>query len=71
MNSLLKQNLKNLKINFDEKKSIIKYEEYNINPIIDIEYSNILNQNDISLLISWLPNKPSNIKLNVMVNRRH
>ena len=30
VNSLLKQNLKNLKINFDEKKSIIKYEEYNI-----------------------------------------
>ena len=63
VNLLLNQPLKNIKLNFDEKESIIKYEEYNFNNYMGIKSSSILSENDINLLISWLPNKPSKINL--------
>ena len=53
----------NLNINFDENQSIIKYEEYNINTGKGLKISKILNDDDINLLISWLPNKQSKINL--------
>ena len=59
---MLNHPLKNLKINFSEKECVINYEEYIFNTI-GIKCSNILNENDINLLISWLPNKPSAINL--------
>ena len=51
-----------MKIIFSEKECVINYEEYIFNTI-GIKCSNILNENDINLLISWLPNKPSAINL--------
>lgn len=63
VNSLLSSSLKNLKIKFDEKEIIIKYEEYVFNQSMEIKYSNILKENDINLLLSWLPNKPSKVTL--------
>ena len=63
MNLLFEQNLSNLNINFDENQSIIKFDEYYINAGKGLKQSKILNDDDISLLISWLPNKPSKINL--------
>ena len=63
VNLLFEQNLSNLNINFDENQSIIKFDEYYINAGKGLKQSKILNDDDISLLISWLPNKPSKINL--------
>ena len=63
VNELLDQSLINLNINFDENQSIIKYEEYNINTGKGLKISKILNDDDINLLVSWLPNKQSKINL--------
>lgn len=51
VNSLLSSSLQNLKIKFDEKEIIIKYEEYVFNQSMGIKYSNILKENDINLLL--------------------
>ena len=56
--------MSNLKIDFKKEKCSIKYEEYNFNKQSTLSgLSNILNENDASLIISWLPKKPKNIKL--------
>ena len=64
VDSLLNQPYINININFVEKENTIKYEEYIFNiKNIGLKNSNILNENDINLLISWLPKKPSKINL--------
>jgi len=59
---LLNESFKNLEINFNENESNINYKEYNFNSY-NFFNSNILKENDKTLLISWLPNKPSKINL--------
>ena len=63
VNELLEQSLINLNIKFDENQSIIKFEEYNISNGKVLKQSKILNNDDIALLMSWLPNKQSKINL--------
>ena len=60
---LLNQSMTNLKINFEKEKSDIKYEEYNFNKTNLWNISNILNENDTLLIISWLPKKPIKFEL--------
>ena len=62
VNLLLSQPISNLKISFEKEKSNIKYEEYYFNSPNKL-LSNLLNENDKQLLISWLPNRPSKISL--------
>lgn len=61
-NLLLSESMKNLEISFNENESNIVYKEYDIN-LYNFFISNILKENDKNLIISWLPNKPSKIKL--------
>ena len=63
IDSLMNQTLTNINIHFDANQAIIKYDKYNLNKSMEIYFSKILNENDITLLKSWLPNKPSNINL--------
>ena len=63
-NILLSQNMSNLNLNFDKEKCDIKFEKYNFNDSIILDkLSNILNKDDASLIISWLPKKPLEFKL--------
>ena len=59
----MSQTLTNINIHFDANQATIKYDKYNLNKSMEIYFSKILNENDITLLKSWLPNKPSNINL--------
>ena len=61
-NLLLNESLKSLEISFNESESNINYKEYNFYSY-NFFNSKILGENDKNLLISWLPNKPSKIKL--------
>lgn len=63
INELLKQPMSNLKINFEKDKNTIKYEEYYFNLKQWWKPSNILNENDAKLIVSWLPNNPKEIQL--------
>ena len=63
IDSLMSQTLTNINIHFDANLATIKYDKYNLNKSMEIYFSKILNENDITLLKSWLPNKPSNINL--------
>ena len=64
INTLLNQPMSNLKIDFEKEKCNIKYEEYNFNNKSTLSgLTNILNENDASLIISWLPKKPKIFKL--------
>ena len=54
--------MKSLEIIFYQSESNINHKEYNFYSF-NFFNSNILGENDKTLLISWLPNKPSKIKL--------
>ena len=60
---LFNQSMKNINIIFDEEKSDLKFNEYFFNGGELWKLSNILNENDSKLIISWLPNKPSKYNL--------
>ena len=60
---LVNKSMKNLNIIFDEEKSDLKFNEYFFNGGELWKLSNILNENDSKLIISWLPNKPSKYNL--------
>ena len=63
-NDLLSQSMSNLNLNFDKENCDIKFEKYNFNDSIILEkLSSILNKDDASLIISWLPQKPLEFKL--------
>ena len=54
--------MKSLEISFNQNESNINYKEYNFYSY-NFFNSNILGETDKTLLISWLPNKPSKIRL--------
>ena len=69
INTLLNQSMTNLQINFEKEKCNIKYEEYKFGPkSILWNISNILNENDALLIISWLPKKP--LKFNLLFDTK-
>ena len=54
INTLLNQSMSNLKIDFEKEKCNIKYEEYNFNKQSTLlGLSNILNENDASLIVMY------------------
>lgn len=67
INELLNQAMKNTKINFEEDKNNIKYEEYIFNGNL-FNLSSILNNENIELIKSWLPNK--NILFNLLFDTK-